>query len=193
MSKNKIIGAFLVVTLCVFALSTSKILAQDENEMNEKKEWNLLHPKAKDPNAYPSPDETSVDLSRLQEADSLREIYDLASDMSINSVSDQRVLSRAVGDYLKLCCEDYDIAINEIKKSGFEKITDVTDAAKRQKEQFLLQHMEFDMVVFSQLQARINLNLLKSVPSVTHYKIYLIFNNKKLKAVKAYIHDSELL
>jgi hypothetical protein len=187
MRVGAILCAFLAIS--AFSLKENIVYAQDHQpeqpEVSKNKEWSLLHPKAQDPDAFPGPDETSVNLAKLQEAKSLKEIYKLASKMNVNSVSDNRVLSKAVEDYLKNCCAQYDNALKELERAGFKNIDDSTESVLKRPHEYNMEGREFDKAVYS--ESRGNFKFTMPIPQRAVYKIHLFFNKNQLIRVGAYI------
>lgn len=186
MSVNKII--FLCAVLLLFTVGmVNFVLAQGQQEggyivANEQKD-------SKNSKNQTSND-TSVDIHKLRQAESLLEIYELANGMHVGSVNDQRMLTKAVDEYMKKCCSSQDEALQELKKAKFNKIQNITEPALKRPKEFLVADIEFDKAVFSEYRAHIH--LFGFPAHVIFYKVYLFFDDGKLVKSSAYIHQYEL-
>lgn len=178
---------FLILYIFSFGIITLSPASAADNQTS--KEWSLYPPKANDPSVFPNPDETSVDLGKLQAANSLGKIYDLASEMRVSSVSDNKVVSKAVSDYMFKCCSDYDHAIQEIRNAGFKEINDTTQYLRTNSQAFELGDLKVDKSISS--EQRSGLNLFNSEPAWSEYKIYLFFNEGKLVKAIGVIFPNE--
>lgn len=183
-----ILAVFISAFLAFIALSIHR---QDEQKnASNSKEWSVNHPKAKDPDVFPSPDETSVNIETLRKADSLREIYALASDMHVGSISDQKALSAIADEHLKKCCPTYERVLNDLDDAGFEEVRDITSDAIRNPQAYNVEGVDFDTAIYS--EQRTSISILSIPPSVKFYKIYIFFDAGKIVKTSAFIFEEGL-
>lgn len=94
---------------------------------------------------------TSVDIGKLRQATSLKEIYKLAGKMSVGSSAGQRALSWVVNEYMMECCASHDLAVREAMREGLKFKSEITENVRENPHQFMASSdLEFDRVIYAE-------------------------------------------